>query len=793
MILSLNWLKSMVDLEGLEPEEIANRISLSTAEVEEIKKVGDNIADVVVAKVVTCEKLANSNHLNLLSVDDGTPEPLQIVTGAPNVYAGMKTALVRVGGKIDGKTIKKAKLAGTESFGMCCSEAELGIGSDDDGIVDFTNTDYAVGTDLKELFPIEDYLIEIDNKSLTNRPDLWGHLGFARELSAIFNRKLKPIDLVDIKKFDGLKQLPIKIQSRYCFRYSSVMIDNVTVKRSPYEIKIRLNYCGLRDINLLADLTNYVMLEIGNPMHAFDSSKVDGIIVREAVDGEKLLTLEGEEHNIPAGAMLVCDRQNNPVAIAGIKGGLKSGISDDTTGFLLESAVFEYSKIRKASQAIGLSTDASVRYEKSLDPEMTPIALARLVSHLKNIDPGIIVCSEVTDVINYDRRVLEIDLDTNFIRERIGVQVSNEYIFDTLSKLGFTIRNINGDSAVISVPSYRATKDISIKEDIVEEIARMYGYDNIVPVSIKTDAVPVAQDKKHINEYKIKRLLAEKYGFSEVHSYIWNYEEYNNSIGYKTQSYVNLVDASNSGQSGIRSELAPTLIKMVDENKNNFPEIKILEVARVCTGLNDDKSAIEERHFALAQYSNKFSAEELYFELKKYVMNIAQSLAKVDVEFDNSSEIVNMHNGMSTRLKVNGEVVGYMGILHPMISQKIDKKGNVGIVEFDFDKFMLFTKPQATFKHFTKFQTVDLDFNFVVPESLTYADIEKQIALFRCKFDVKYSLKDVYRNEKVLGDKKAMTFAFNISSKDHTLTANEIDNFSKRLIDHMKQVGIELR
>ena len=174
-------------------------------------------------------------------------------------------------------------------------------------------------------------------------------------------------------------------------------------------------------------------------------------------------------------------------------------------------------------------------------------------------------------------------------------------------------------------------------------------------------------------------------------------------------------------------------------------------------------------------------------------MNIAQSLAKVDVEFDNQEEIENLHGGMSTKLKVNGEVVGYMGILHPMISQKIDKKGNIGLVEFDFDKFMLFNKPQSTFKHFTKFQAVDLDFNFVVPENLIYADIEKQIALFRCKFDVKYSLKDVYKNEKVLGNKTSMTFGFNISSKDHTLTANEIDNFSKRLIDHMKQIGIELR
>ena len=793
MILSLNWLKSMVEIDDIAPEEIVKRITLSTAEVEGFTKVGEDMQDVVIAKVEKCEKLANSDHLNLLAVNDGSGELLQVVTGAPNVYAGMKTALVRVGGMVGGMKIKKARLDGIDRYGMCCSEAELKIGSDDSGIVDFTNTDYKVGADIKTIFPIEDVLIEVDNKSLTNRPDLWGHLGFARELSAIFNRKLKPIDIVNISKFDGLKQLPIKIQTPACLRYTGVMIDNVTVKRSPYEIKIRLNYCGLRDINLLADLTNYVMLEFGTPMHAFDKNMVDGVIVREAFDDEEILTLEGENHKIAQGSIIVCDRHNNPVAIAGIKGGKQSGITDETTGFLLESAVFEASKIRKASKAIGLSTDSSIRYEKSLDPEFTPKAIARVIALLKNIDSGIVVTSEVTDVINYDRSSIEINLDTNFVRNRIGENISNEFIFDTLSKLGFTISNINGNNAIVEVPSYRATKDISIREDLVEEVARMYGYDNIKPQPMLSSVEPVSQSPQHIAEYKVKRLLAEKYDFNEVHTYIWNYTEFNNSIGINSPSFVNLEDSSNSGQSGIRSELVPSLLQVISNNKNIYNEIKIDEIGRVITGLNADKSSNEEKHLAICYYSITKTEEEIYFYLKKIVQNLAESLAKTVVNFDASVNKDYLFDAYSCGLRVGGELVGTMGLVHPMVASKIDKRAKIGVVEINYDKFMMFTNEQKVYHKVSKFQSVDLDFNFLVPCGIKYAELDDIIKKFRCKFEIEFKLKNIYDNKELFGDKRSMTFAFNVCSLDHTLSNGEIENFSRRLIEHMKMNNINLR
>lgn len=790
MILSLNWLKDMVDLKGLSTEEIINKITLSTAEVEEVREVGKDMADVVVAKVLTAEKVEGT-HLNLLSVDDGR-ETLQIATGAPNVYAGMITALVRVGGMVAGRKIKKAKLAGIDSFGMCCSEAELGIGSDDEGIVDFSGLGYTVGTDLKDLMPIEDTLIEIDNKSLTNRPDLLGHLGFARELSAIFGRELKKIDLVDLAKLEGLPKLNNEVKTPDCYRYSALRVENVTKKVSPFVVKIRLNYCGLRDLNLIADLTNYVMLELGQPMHGFDSSIVNGVIVRPARVGEKLLTLEGEEHLIPEGAVLICDKSDNPIAIAGIKGGKKSGISESTTGFLLEGAVFNATSIRKASKALKLSTDASMRYEKSLDPMMTDIAIARLVSLLKGIDDNIIISSQLDDYVNFDTTPKVIEISTGFIRKRIGEDISNDFIMDTLVALGFDLEKVDGDNLVVAVPSYRATKDITIKEDLVEEIARMYGYDNIKPKTMNFALSPVEQDVVHICEYKTKRLLAEKYNVNEVHSHIWNFKDFNASVGIDSPSFVNLVDSSNSGQSGIRSEMAPTLIKMFSENKNNFSEIKLCEIGRVATGIGEDGRVIEEKHLCVLVASETKSEKEIYFELKKMVENIASSLAKVKVSYQDCEEVKFSPNARTT-ICVDGENAGKMGILHPAIVSKLDTKAKIGVVEVDFNKFMKFSNPDVEYKKVSKYQSVDMDFNFLVPENLEFSKLEELIAGFRCKFNMIYKLKDIYENKELFKDKKSMTLNFEICSNEHTLSSNEIENFRKRLLDYMKNEGIELR
>ena len=362
MKISINWINDYVDLSGISPEELVKRFNLATAEIEDVEYKGKNIQNVVFGKILSVENHPNSDHLHILKVDVGS-EQLQIVCGAPNVRVGMVTAVCLPGGSVLAGKIKPCKLVGVESFGMCCAEAELGIGSDDDGIMDIKEP-VTIGQDIKEVWPVDDVVIEIDNKSLTNRPDLWGHYGLAREFSAIFDRPLKKMPLEDLKQYENLPKIPVNIETENCFRYSAISVQNITAKKSPRAMAIRLNYAGMRDINLLADLTNYVMLDAGLPMHAFDNKIVKGINVLESDGSVVMKTLEGEEHKPPVHATLIYDENREPVAIAGVKGGLKSGISDETNSVLFEGAVFDCENIRKTSRAIGLITDASQRYEK---------------------------------------------------------------------------------------------------------------------------------------------------------------------------------------------------------------------------------------------------------------------------------------------------------------------------------------------------------------------------------------------------------------------------------------------
>lgn len=788
MKISINWIKDFVDLSNVTNEEIINRFTLSTAEIEDVYEMGKDTSGVVVAKILEVKEHPSSTKLHILKVDKGD-EVVQIVCGAPNVREGMLTALATIGGKVNGHKIGKAKLVGVESFGMCCSEEELGIGSDNSGIMDINCSEAKVGMDIKELYPIDDTIFEIDNKSLTNRPDLWGHYGIAREIACIFNKELKPIQLDDLNQYSKLNRVELTVNNPDCYRYSAIKVDNVTTHISPTTMKIRLNYVGMRDINLLADMTNYIMLELGQPMHAFDSKVVCGINVNRSKKGARLMTLEHEEHLIPENSCLICDTNNEPVAIAGIKGGLLSGITDDTTSLLLESATFDAMVIRKTSTAIGLKTDSSLRYEKSLDPELTVMAIARLLHILKKIDSGVVVASSLTDCYNKKYPKVEIKITKEFIERRIGILIEKDQLERIFNDLEFGFSENDG-KYTLDIPSFRATKDISIKEDIVEEVARIYGYDKIVPSPCAFELKPVTQDKEVVLEYKTKRLLAEKYGVSEVHSYIWNYENFNDEYNIKTSSYVGLMDASNSGQTGIRSEIIPTLLKMFVENKNSFADVRIAEIGRVATGLKNNL-AVEEKHLAILLASDNKTEKQLYFEMKQIFENICSSLMEIGVEYDVNAKTPKYYHPVNSCGIIYGEEkLGSMGVISPMIN--IDKKFNIAMLEIDFSRLCSIPKLSKTINEISKFQDVNIDLNFLVDKNLPYSEVRAVIEGFKTKLDMTYTLKDLFESEQ-LGDKKSMTFTFNISSLSKTLTGEDIEKFTNNLLNHMEKYEITLR
>ncbi len=509
MFLSMNWISDFVDFTGLDKLELIHKFSLSTAEVEnEILFKGSDLSGVVVAEIKSVENHPDSKKLHLLKVDTGENELTDVVCGAPNVRVGMKTAFAKVGAKIGEIEIAPRPLAGHMSYGMCCSEAELGISDDNSGIMDITD-DVPNGADLKDIYEIDDIVFEVDNKSLTNRPDLWGHYGIAREFAALAGRELKPLGVEDLKAYDGLKKVDLKIEDPLCYRYSCLQVENITKSVSPVNMRIRLFYCGMRGINLLADLTNYLMLEMGQPMHAFDSRKVEKIRIKRFDKPFTFKTLDEVERNIDENTLMICNG-DQPVAIAGIMGGLDSEIVDDTTTLTLESATFDAASIRKSTVRLAHRTDASMRYEKSLDPELTVPAIARFLYLLKQYDGGVQVVSALTDEYAYKYDTVELSFDKAFVDRYTGIEIDNDTILKTLTSLGFKAE-LDGDNFDVVVPSWRATKDVTIKADIIEEITRIYGYDNFDVNTTRSPLYPVRMDVVKENEDKIKDILVKRY------------------------------------------------------------------------------------------------------------------------------------------------------------------------------------------------------------------------------------------------------------------------------------------
>ena len=789
MKISLNWIKDYVDLEGISTEEIVKRFNLSTAEIENVEYMGAKTHGVVFGKIVEVKNHPTNVHWHILKVDVGS-KVLQIVCGAPNVRLGMTTCVATDGASVNGYKISVAKRGDIESQGMCCSAAELGIGTDDEGIMDLVG-DYPIGEDIKKVWPVDDIVLEIDNKTLTNRPDLWGHYGMAREFAVIFDRPLKELPVCDLKKYENLNRIKVNVESKNCYRYSAISAENISVKTSPDYIKMRLNYCGMRDINLLADLTNYVMLDVGLPMHAFDNKIVKGINVLDAKANTKMLTLEGEEHELPEGAVVICDQNKEPVAVAGIKGGLKSGITDETNSVLFEAAVFEATAIRKTSRKIGLVTDASIRYEKSLDPEKTPVALARMIYLLGKIDKGAKVSSAFCDNYKYHYPKIEIRIEPKFISKIIGENVEDEKIKKILQGLGFGIKK-KGNEFVVEVPSYRSTKDISIKEDLVEEVARIFGYDNIKPEPLMFEAVPVALKREVELEYEAKKYLAEKYNATEVHSYIWNYAEFCKQHKIEHPSYIKLMDSSNSGQDSIRSMMAPTMLKFFEENRNALSDIRIFEIGRVVTGLDENNLAIEQKHLCLLLASQTKTEEELFYEMKKIIVDLAKTVVGLDVELKNGETNSYYHPINSARIVSRTDDFGEMGILHPITNKSIDKRFSVCLMEIDFAKLanakVYYKKPRAL----SKYQQVEMDFNFLVDKDMPYGQFETTMNKYRNKISNGFSLIDIYY-DKAFEDKKSITIRYELGAFDHTLSGEELDKFRSELIAHASKNNIVLR
>ena len=786
MYISMNWISDFVDLSGLDLEALIHRFTLSTAEVEDVYKKGEDTRDVVVARIESIENHPNSQKLHLLKVNDG--EKLwDCVCGAPNVRVGMVVPFAREGGCVSGNDIKCATIAGVESHGMCCSEAELGISADNSGLMEITDGT-PLGTQMTDAYSIKDIVFEVDNKSLTNRPDLWGHYGIAREFSALTGRPLKPLETLDCSVYKELEPVSIDVIDReHTYRYSGLKVENIKEKVSPVDMRIRLFYCGSRAINLLADLTNYIMLEMGQPMHAFDKRCVDHVEVRRFDHPFTFTTLDGQERAIDENTLMITS-SGEPVAIAGVMGGLATEIEDDTDSLLLESANFDGVCIRKTETRLGLRTDASIRYEKVLDPEMTVTAIERFMKLLVAIDPDVQVVSSLTDVYVKKYDTITLHFDKHFVDRYTGISIENERILHTLRSLGFTVTCEN-DAFTVTVPSWRATKDVTIPADIIEEITRIYGYDNFEIKTTLSALRPVRDSVGRVDDNGTKDLLVKKFKLHEVHSYIWNDAKKYREIGIEPEANVRLLNSINPDNDTLRNCICPTLLAFVDDNKQYAPHFGIFEIARVVEGLKENGECNERKKLGIALFSRNQNKKELFFALRDMLITLGMTLKHTAPDFAHTAPTHNWQHPKNTiSVSMNGKTLGFLCALHPTVVDRIDKKAAIVCAQIDMDTLAEIGVAELPYREPSKFPGIDIDLTLAVQPETRYADLAE------CWAEGIENLQNaglvaIYESDGTRSITVRLTFA----SNEKTLSKNEVQTQVDEVLSRMQAKGISLK
>lgn len=785
MFLSMNWISDFVDLSGLDKMDLIHRFSLSTAEVEnEIFEKGKDLSGVVVAEIKSVEPHPESKKLHLLKVDAGDGKLTDVVCGAPNVRVGMKTAFAKVGARLGDITIAPRPLAGFDSYGMCCSEKEIGISDDNSGIMDITD-DIPAGTDIKDAYAVDDIVFEVDNKSLTNRPDLWGHYGIAREFAALAGRPLKPLDTVDLHAYDALPKVDMKIEDPLCQRYSCLQVENIHTAVSPVNMRIRLYYCGMRAINFLADLTNYLMLEMGQPMHAFDSRKVEKLRIKRFSEPFEFQTLDGVERHIDENTLMICNG-DTPVAIAGIMGGLDSEIVEDTTTLTLESATFDAVSVRKSTVRLAHRTDASMRYEKCLDPEMTVPAIARFVKLLTDTDKDARVVSSLTDEYAYHYDTVTLDFDQAYVDRYTGIQIDGDTIVHTLEALGFTVKR-DGDNFSVTVPSWRATKDVTIKADIIEEITRVYGYDNFAVHTASAPLYPVRPETEKTVEDRIKDILVKRFSLHEVHSYIWAYYDEYKALGLAVEDNVKLLNATNPNIETLRRSMIPTQLCQVRGNTAFAPSFGIFEIGRTVDGLDENGMCREYKKLAITLFSKTDSTETLYLSLRDMLAVLAADIKHKPLSFAaaEASHDYQHPRNLNTVL-CDGVALGELGVVHPTVAKKIDKKAAIVYAEIDVRAFSEIADAGIVYREPSRFPGMEVDLSFV---SETYAPIGAAVEAANCPWIQDVDVVDTYRDE----SGKSITVRLVFSDDQRTLKREEVMEVADQIIASLSKQNIALK
>lgn len=791
MLVSLKLLKKFVNLpKDINAKELGLKLTMSTVEVEEVIEQSQQMDKMVVAEIKEIVDHPNASKLKVCQVNYGQDSAVQVVCGASNIYPGMKSILALPGSKVrwhgagDLVTLEAANLRGVDSFGMLCAPEEIGLPKDFqevDGIVDLKIG--KAGQAAAEVLGLDDVVIDIDNKSLTNRPDLWGHYGLAREVAALYKQKLIPLENLAVVPEEQRKFNVEIINPELCYRYTAVVIDKVKCQPSPDWVQRYLRSCGLRPINLIVDLTNYVMLELGQPLHAFDAEKVDLASLKvKLATSEEFVSLDDQKRMLDSQSLMIADKHNN-LAMAGIIGGKSSAISESTTTIVLESANFADYNIRKTSNRLGLRTDASIRFEKSLDPELTKTALERFVNLLKEIDDQIEVVSEVVDIDQkrYKSVVLELDLD--FLNKRLGIALPKKQVIKILNSLEFKVED-KKKSLLVTVPSFRATKDISIVEDLVEEVARIYGYDNIQPSSPQVDLKAASNSSEIELLYDLKKLLVYGASSTEVYNYSFAPEVAIKKLNLPIQDHLAIKNSLSEDQRYLRLTLLEGLYKTALDNSRFFEDFSIFEVGRVYSSASGDwpidntnSQFLPAQPVKIAGLIYGDQTENIILKAKGLVEMLLASYS-INGQFVLPNIVIKYFKPNSwLKLTVAGQDLGLVGEVNS--NNDFPSKKSLAYWELDFAVWQKFSKTIKRYQPLAKYPSIIVDLAVVVSEKISWGDVESKIVDLS-PLVKKVELFDIFRADTLGTDKKSFAFHITVQASDRTLRQAEADEVREK-------------
>jgi len=796
MFLSVNWLKEYVELpKDLTMEKLAYDLTMRTVEVEQIIDFSAKFHDICVGEITEVKAHPDADKLRVCQVNIGEDEDIQIVCGGSNLAVGMKVVISKIGSEVvwhgEGEPvkIKKTKMRGVESYGMICAAEEVFLKDffpmpDEDSIVDLSNIDCKAGDSIAQVMGFNDYVLEIDNKSMTNRPDLWGHYGIARELSAIYKTELKPLDSFKIDP--KLPKLSIEIKdSDACMRYAGLVIENVKNEAAPLWMQSALFRVGQRPINKLVDITNYIMMAVGQPTHAFDRTHV----------------IDDKELELSSSDLVIADHES-ALALAGVKGGKKDSILENTTSVVLEVATFDAQTIRKTSKAYDTRTEASNRYEKAIDTARVEQGLALGIKLFEQLYPE---SKLVAFGDNYPKPTVPtvIDVNKNYLNTRLGRELTYQDILHSMQGLGFTVTE-EADSYHCIAPVWRSTGDISLPADILEEVARLYGYENFEKMPLTGVISKAVKQPKVMLERRIREYLAFRCGFTEVFTYPWINDQFIKASGLDAKKAVRLATPPSPELANLRFSLVPGLLEAVQKNRRYFDSFKIFETAQVYEKGEMHPSCQEEtlplqRQFIAGCIVGK-DAEQIFFELKGVLEAMArychmQAFSLEQVEATSAKATSAKHswadNNVFLNIVLNKEVIGSMALLSAVTMKEADiKHCAVAMFELNRDKLISLSSRDNTFKHLPLFPLVEQDLSLLVNEDVSWQTIKKLIS----KKVNELEFIEEYRGKQVPEGKKSIVLRVRFGSDEGTLTSKQISKKMDTIVKVLsKMTGAELR